>query len=285
MISNEDLGAIIKKIRKERNITQKELASGICCQTTISYLEKGKASPRIDIMYYIASRLGVTVDYFFHILEKEQNMYTSDTIMLIEKLIKEKKYDDIFELTLRERKILNSSLFSQKYIQYINWQYWRSAQYLGKISWKKCVEQLNQLTNQQTKEIPLFQDLRIKNVIANVLAENKQEEKAKKIYQELLEYDIEIYEYHKFKLIIYYNLSKLYTEIEEYRLAIDIANKGINFSKKIEDMSILGNLFFQVAICLFQLNENKDYTKHYFEQATFFNKFFGHSMNIEYVDV
>ncbi|MDX8365242.1 helix-turn-helix domain-containing protein [Cytobacillus sp. IB215665] len=285
MINNEELGAIVKKIRKERNITQKELAKGLCCQTTISYLEKGKAFPRIDTMYYIASRLGVTVDYFFQLIEEEQNIYASDTVTLLEKLVKEKDYQQIFELASTERINLKFNFFSQKYIQYINWQYWRSAQYLGKVSWEECVKELNNLINHQTKEIPLFQDLRIKNVIANVLAENRQEKEAKNIYLKLLAYDLDLYDYQKLKVKVFYNLATLYIESKEYDLAQDTANKGIHYSKKIEDMCILGNLFFQVALCSFQLNKNKDQTNYYFEQAKFFYKFFGHSMNVEYIDM
>lgn len=284
MISNEELGAIVKKIRKERNITQKELANGICCQTTISYLEKGKVFPSIDIMYYIAARLGVTIDYFFRTLEEEQNIYTNSTVAMIEKLTKEKRYEEVYELTAAERKNMKYTIFPHKYIQYIHWQYWRSAQYIGVVSWEKCVEELNNLTNHQKKEIPKFQDLRIKNVLANVLAENKQHEKAKQIYQELLQYDVDTQEYNKLKLKVFYNLTRLYVEDEEYHLAVETAQQGIHYSKKVEDMSAVGNLLFQIALCYFQLNEDKARTKQYFEQAKFFYEFLDHSIHVKYVE-
>ena len=50
------LGKEINKWRKHRNLTQINLADGICHQSEISRIEKGEDFPSIDILHLIASK-------------------------------------------------------------------------------------------------------------------------------------------------------------------------------------------------------------------------------------
>jgi transcriptional regulator with XRE-family HTH domain len=58
------IGLRIKEIRKSQNMTQDQLAEGICTRSYISSIEKGKVSPSIPLMEKLAARLHVSVDDF-----------------------------------------------------------------------------------------------------------------------------------------------------------------------------------------------------------------------------
>ena len=63
---NETMGQIIRRLRKERNLTQEELAEqlGVTCQA-VSKWENGQAFPRIDTFEKLAAALDTSVENIF----------------------------------------------------------------------------------------------------------------------------------------------------------------------------------------------------------------------------
>ena len=60
MINKSSIGKIIQKLRKDKNLTQEELAEKIGIGTSnISYIENGKFAPSIENFAKIAEVLGV----------------------------------------------------------------------------------------------------------------------------------------------------------------------------------------------------------------------------------
>ncbi len=59
------IGNEIKRIRKQKKMTQKELCEGICSQAEISKIENGRNSPTIDLLQQIAKRLRVPLSLLF----------------------------------------------------------------------------------------------------------------------------------------------------------------------------------------------------------------------------
>ncbi|MGY3718034.1 helix-turn-helix domain-containing protein [Sutcliffiella cohnii] len=283
-ISSIELGSEIKKIRKKQSISQKELAEGICCQTTISYIEKGKTYPSIDLIYYIAIKLGVSIDYFFQKALSEKENYVFTTKQTIEELVKEKKYDDILDITKFERKLRSNRDLGSNFNQYIDWHYFRSAQLKGQVSYKTCVDELSNLINKRGKDKSHFQDLQIKNVIANVLSENGQESEAITLYHEIIEHEVPHNEYSKLKLKVYFNVAQLYVQIKEYNKAIKTAFEGIDYSIKLENMSMMGNLNLQIALSKYNLGEDNEEIKEYLYKAKFFYETLNRKWYVNFVD-
>ena len=56
-------GAIVKKRRKERHMTQKELAEGICKQATISNIENKNRVNSLSILVQLCVRLDLPIDH------------------------------------------------------------------------------------------------------------------------------------------------------------------------------------------------------------------------------
>ncbi|CAG9621193.1 helix-turn-helix domain-containing protein [Sutcliffiella rhizosphaerae] len=285
MISNKVLGEEIKRLRKQQLLSQKELADGICCQTTISSIEKGRALPSIDILYFISLRLNVTVDYFLQHNYQSYQLYVSETMDGIEDLLKRKNYSEIYEITKLERKLRKNRDLGSMFNQFIDWHYYRAAQLLGLISWKDSVEQLTLLV--QSKEINKvqYQDLKIKNVLANVYSENGETEKALEYYNEILMANIKLESYRRFKLKVYFNLSKLYFYEEDYEESIQVAEKGIKLSIELQDISMLGNLYIQSAQSMILLKkEDAERIKTNLQNAKFIFTLTNKAKSLEFVE-
>lgn len=66
------LATRFKARRLELKISQAELANEICEQAQISRIEQGNYSPGAELLYKLANRLNVTVNYFFDEKEEEK---------------------------------------------------------------------------------------------------------------------------------------------------------------------------------------------------------------------
>nr|DAP99645.1 MAG TPA: helix-turn-helix domain protein [Caudoviricetes sp.] len=62
-MNNVNVGEKIKKYRKDRGITQKELAEAVgVTQAMIAYIESDLKMPSVNILFNIAKELNVSVD-------------------------------------------------------------------------------------------------------------------------------------------------------------------------------------------------------------------------------
>lgn len=58
----KELGKTIKNLRTDLELTQKQLAEGICSQSLLSRVEQGLEIPSVLIIHNICQKLGITVD-------------------------------------------------------------------------------------------------------------------------------------------------------------------------------------------------------------------------------
>ncbi|WP_157842651.1 MULTISPECIES: helix-turn-helix domain-containing protein [Bacillus] len=268
-ISCKELGEEIRRLRKELGFSQKDLANGICCQTTISSIEKGRAFPSVDILHFLSIRLNVTMDYFFTTFNQDSQYYIKLTMERVEYLIKQKQYEEILEITTMEKKQKEKRDLGIRFNQFIEWHDIRAKQYLGTITWKECIVALKRLITYKSKYKLHFQDLKIKNVIANVYAENKQYDHAEQIYKEILAISTDLEVIKRLKLKVFFNLSKLYFYQEKYAQSVETSQKGIRLSLELDDISMLGNLYLQSGQSMIKINENLEIISQQLEQALF----------------
>ncbi|WP_243526865.1 helix-turn-helix domain-containing protein [Bacillus pseudomycoides] len=95
------IGEIIKKLRREKNITQEQLGNAIgVSKMAISYFEKGKKAPGRETLEKIADYFNITTDYLLgrsddsELTEYESKVVTEEgnnIIKLIETLPKEER--------------------------------------------------------------------------------------------------------------------------------------------------------------------------------------------------
>ncbi len=95
------IGEIIKKLRKEKNITQEQLGAAVgVSKMAISYFEKGRKAPGRETLEKIADFFNTTTDYLLgrsddpELTEFESRVVTEEgnnIIKLIETLPKEER--------------------------------------------------------------------------------------------------------------------------------------------------------------------------------------------------
>ncbi|MCX7884005.1 MAG: helix-turn-helix domain-containing protein [Caloramator sp.] len=86
------LGEKIKLKRKEKNMTLKELAGDRITAGQISLVESGKSNPSIDLLEYIAQRLGTDIEYFLESEEKQASNICEFYINIVESAINGDNY-------------------------------------------------------------------------------------------------------------------------------------------------------------------------------------------------
>ena len=87
------LGEKIKKLRKEKNLTLKELAGERITAAQISHIERDKSHTSYELLEYLASRLEVSVDYLLETKEMQAKKITDNLIIQSEIYIKCKELE------------------------------------------------------------------------------------------------------------------------------------------------------------------------------------------------
>ncbi|MEG1287487.1 MAG: helix-turn-helix transcriptional regulator [Clostridium sp.] len=82
------LGEKIKRLRKEKNMTLKELAGDRITAAQISHIERDKSHTSQELLDYLAQRLDVSVDYLIETKEMQSKKITDNLILQSEVYIK-----------------------------------------------------------------------------------------------------------------------------------------------------------------------------------------------------
>lgn len=82
------LGEKIKKLRKEKNMTLKELAGDRITAAQISHIERDKSHTSYELLDYLAKRLDVSTDYLLETKEMQSKKITDNLILQSEIYIK-----------------------------------------------------------------------------------------------------------------------------------------------------------------------------------------------------
>ena len=109
------LGEKIKKLRKEKNMTLKELAGDRITAAQISHIERDKSHTSHELLEYLASKLGVSIDYLLETKEMQSKRITDNLVLQSEIYI---KYGD---LEKAEEQILEVIAVCKEYSLYENY--------------------------------------------------------------------------------------------------------------------------------------------------------------------
>lgn len=91
------LGEKIKKLRKEKNMTLKELAGDRITAAQISHIERDKSHTSYDLLEYLSEKLGVSTEYLLENKEVQSKKITDNLILQIEIFINTDKLDEAEE--------------------------------------------------------------------------------------------------------------------------------------------------------------------------------------------
>ncbi|MGD7050739.1 helix-turn-helix transcriptional regulator [Rossellomorea marisflavi] len=120
-----DIGRKISELRMEMNLTQWDLAEGICTQASISLIEKGELDPNATTLYQIAKKLGGDVNYFFHIGSTPRLDYVYEVEKQLRELRIMQKYEDMMRIVKVEEK---NPIFYRDHVR-LQYLYWHKSIY------------------------------------------------------------------------------------------------------------------------------------------------------------
>ena len=119
-------GEFIKKIRKEKYLTQKELAEGILSKNFLSKFERGESKITSEIFMNLLERLNVSLDEFEQLvtskysqkefLQKLETFKSQKEVYLLENLKAEEK--QLFQAD-RNRRHLHNQILVEAHLQYL----------------------------------------------------------------------------------------------------------------------------------------------------------------------
>lgn len=88
------LGEKIKKLRKEKNMTLKELAGDRITAAQISHIERDKSHTSYELLEYLAEKLEVSIDYLLETKEMQSKKITDNLLLQSEIYIKQNALDE-----------------------------------------------------------------------------------------------------------------------------------------------------------------------------------------------
>ncbi|RXJ02219.1 XRE family transcriptional regulator [Anaerobacillus alkaliphilus] len=178
---NYHVGKKIKELRTYYNIYQEELADGICSQGAISKIEKDEIMPSAHILYELAKRLGVDLNYLFGTSSSPRLDYIKSACEDITKEIRNRNYEEALRMIKNEKR--NPLFNSTELKQFLLWREGICVFGLEK-NHQKGFDLLNEAlsltptTNKNFSEIQLD----IMGSLAIFNSQLKEHEKTKEIY-------------------------------------------------------------------------------------------------------
>ena len=241
----EEIGKRIYELRNYLNMTQKELCEGICTQAYISKIENGSLAIAADILFQIADRLGVDVNYFYDSTNINRMDYLSEVELQAQDLANKRDFQSLYELILREEK--TPLMYNKKFKQFILWKKGMCEKYVNN-DLNKAIQLMNQalaITN-TTKKTYSERELEIILSIAHVYVELKQFNRAIEQYKHVMVFvnRIPYLKNDNLKVGLYYSLSRVYLFLDNLDEAIKYAKLGIHTCTKSQSLFGLGYLYF-----------------------------------------
>ncbi|WP_215115769.1 helix-turn-helix domain-containing protein [Exiguobacterium sp. s80] len=266
--TSPQIGLALRRLRKKHNLTQKDLANGICSQAEISKIESGTHSPTVDLLFALSKRLQVPFSSFFDHANYKESFYHLDDDLLIK--FRNREFSTVYEETKSK---LNQMYIDEEVSLLLQYYNSISAHRLNKTDYRTCIVVLRQLSEKYSSTFySPSMIIRIKSAIANLYSENKSFIHSRKVYEELLELDFESEELLLDRIRILYNFSKTLLHLKDSKAALKIVEEAIEQSLRFKDMSLLGQLYYQQGFCLENLNYEKSIIKQsYFRANVFFD--------------
>ncbi|MCA1066621.1 helix-turn-helix domain-containing protein (plasmid) [Rossellomorea sp. AcN35-11] len=245
---NETVGEKIKKLRKLMKVSQKELAQGICTQSEISRIENNRFKPSYFVLMKISERLGVDSDYFMEEDVCDRSDYIKEVKEQLSRSRRDRNYKAIYELVETE---LENPLFKEgDNRNHLVWNKGLALYHLLDQKEEAIEVLLSCLSDSSLTNLFKELDVNVLNSIGIIFRNEKQPQKA--LFYMLRAYEItekvgEVVD-NKLILKVYYNLSKIYTDIgENIEESIRLCNKGIKKCTESESFFLLAEFNYQIG--------------------------------------
>ncbi|MBM7690765.1 transcriptional regulator with XRE-family HTH domain [Peribacillus deserti] len=267
------IGMIIRDLREQLNIGQKELCEGICTQSQISKIENGEAYPKATTLYLLAMRLGVEVNQIFEMTANHRMDYSFEVISMIRELVRKKDYTSLLEMILVEEKNPNIT----NHVNHKQFLIWHKGicMYYVKNDKEGALKLLNDALKMTSAHDKFYnqREISILNSIGVIHSESGDHERAVDIYNKALHFikqnSFQDYSV-KTKVRLYYNLAKAQTRLEHNDESIHIAKEGIKICLENESLYLLGELYYHAGYNYYLIKDEENYSEYFNYALTIF---------------
>lgn len=262
------IGEAIRSLRKMSGLSQKDLSEEICTQAQISKIENNNEIPSAIILYKIAKRLGVDMNYFFDVVETPRLDYVNDVKEMIKNLKRERNYKKILEIIKNEKR--NPLFQTKENQQFFLWHEAICIHYIENRP-ETAVDLLHHafsLTKSHNKKYYLESEIEILNSIAIIQKDIHLYEESEKNFREglkLLKYIPQVKD-KQIEIRLIYGLSKILTDTKRYEESMNHCKIGIKKCRKQETLYLLGELHYQYGSNCARLGKEKK-AEEFFEKA------------------
>lgn len=260
------LGNKIKNARLTAGLSQKELAAGICNQSTISNLEQGISIPSLLTLMIISERLNIDFDEIYQYTTKKKDSY-ADIFQQVRVLCAQIKHKDAYDL-IKEKIDFNRLETPYELKQY--YYYLGITSLIGNKNSSDGIYYFNlALTTESGKNVE-FLDILATSGMATVYDIRNEDNKALTYFEKVMnqldqltcstpkiEDGIEVAK-------IYYNMAKFYSKIKDYKLAVHLSTLGINLIQEQHISYYLDFLLYEKGFNLMKLGQVEEAERYYF---------------------
>lgn len=240
--------------RKEKGLSQKEVAEGICFQAQISRLEKGGYMPGAEILYLLAKRLEKPVEYFFEdirIAKKSKKV----TKKLINEFLYKRDYkglEDFIDYYFND---------DEQYEEEAVLKEWAEAIVLDKVDNKhnEAIKKLEQLLKTINSDHPHYLDI-VNSLYTKYNAANyhdKAKELIEPIKEDILNIDYDDMDKARTQLKLSYNYLKQLEMNHQQEYVLPIVNNIIEQQTKLGYFMMLAE-FYVLHANIMEHYGNKD---------------------------
>lgn len=231
-------GAMIKQARKKLNMTQIDLARGICKQPTISHIENKNAVESFNVIFAICERLKLDVN---QVINDSDGLDIEDYLNQIDSLCTHNKHQKA--LMLLEQKVpLEKVKDHQKSRAYY---YYGLTQFISKKNYDKALYYFHKIVelNNDMKYLTLA-----KNSIAVIYELKGDNVAAKDYYEAALELLSDASFAKDTEMIkVFHSSAKFFCKIGDYQRAYDLSEDGVLLAKETNNTYLVDYILCEKA--------------------------------------
>lgn len=279
-MNSNSLGKIIRPMRKQRKMTQKDLAFGICDVRTLIRIEKGEFLPSLYVIKLFSIKLGEDLMKYYEYLEYEDPIDVYTYFELFEHFASVRDYKGI-EKQLEG--LLNKYRIKPIHEKKILWYQWMVKAYVYHNYYETSVSieeyfhnsydvKYNALPELLTVKFLDPIDYHIINTLAVLQFHMNNYNSGIELLQISAKSILEKYKLENTKILlpIIYNLTKALYMQQLYDRCIDYCDMGIDISIRNNDYNQLGEIYLQKANALEATGNKEEAQKNYMYFITYY---------------
>lgn len=232
-----NIGKLVQERRKELQMTQNELAEGICTQAMVSKIEKGIINPSSSLLKDISDRLEIPISYFYEDDDEEKKVKKVEEDVR-DCINKSEHLKALEKLTENKEIFLNAE--KDYYKQFYKMVYHSNHYYVDKDA-SAAISGLNSLLDEVSPSSLLY--LEILASLGVIYYLDEQHTKADETYQKVIE-KLNRHTDYQFRIRFLHNYALNLGFIGKDEEALEIIIQATDELIKKQSLYNLGNLFY-----------------------------------------